>query len=65
MAYQFQTDKGMWNLFTRKVELNGGREQTIYFFSKGEPKSGRPTDLPDGYQVVVTERTGMPVLKKA
>jgi hypothetical protein len=65
MAYQFETDKGLWQLFTRKVELNGGREQTIYFFSRNQPKSGTPTDLPAGYEVKVTERTGLPVLKKA
>lgn len=65
MAYQHRTDKGMWNLFTRKVTLNGGREQAIYFFSRQSPKSGTPTDLPKGYQVMVTERTGMPILKKA
>ncbi len=65
MAYTFRTDKGDWMLYNRQVSLNGGRQQTIYFFSKGEPKSGLPAELPSGYTVKVTERTGMPILKKA
>jgi len=59
------THEGGWNLYTRKVKLNGGREQTIYFFSRNEPKSGKPADMPPGYKVVITKRTGLPVLKKA
>ena len=65
MAYQHQTDKGTWNLYTRDVNLNGGRRQTIFFFSRGAPASGRPCELPTGYKVMITQRTGMPVLKKA
>lgn len=65
MAYMHKTDKGDWTLYDRKVKLNGGREQTIYFFSRGEPKSGRPAELPMGYTVRVAENTGLPFLKKA
>lgn len=65
MAYMHKTDKGDWTLYTRRVSLNGGREQTIYFFSRGEPRSGTPTELPTGFKVQVAENTGLPFLKKA
>jgi hypothetical protein len=65
MAYMHTTPKGNWTLYHRQVQLNGGRSQTIYFFSRGEPKSGTPTELPAGYKVQVAENTGLPFLKKA
>lgn len=65
MAYMYRNNKGDWTLYTRQVQLNGGRNQTIYFFSRGEPKSGSPTELPSGYTVTVAEKTGLPILRKA
>jgi hypothetical protein len=53
-----------WTLYTRSVNLKGGRKQTIYFFSKRLPKSGIPCDLPNGYAVGVNKRTSLPYLKK-
>jgi hypothetical protein len=41
MAY---THNG-WTLYTRDVKLKGGRNQTIYFFSKKSPKSGKPCEI--------------------
>jgi hypothetical protein len=35
----------------------------IYFFGK-EVKAGALDQVPEGYQVVETPRTGMPILKK-
>ena len=60
MAY---THEG-WTLYTRDVKLKGGRNQTIYFFSKRTPKSGKTCDMPSGYVVGVNKRTGLPYLKK-
>lgn len=60
MAYKHEG----WTLYTRNVKLKGGRNQTIYFFSKKSPKSGNPCDLPNGYCVGVNKRTGLPYLKK-
>jgi len=60
MAYKHEG----WTLYTRNVKLKGGRNQTIYFFSKRSPKSGTPCDLPNGYTVGVNRRTGLPYLKK-
>ena len=65
MAYSYTNKKGDWTLYTRKVELNGGRNQTIYFFSRGKPASGTPTDMPTGFKVIEAPTTGLPILKKA
>jgi len=46
------------------VKLKGGRNQTIYFFSKKKPKSGTPCDKPNNMSVGVNKRTGLPYLKK-
>ena len=61
MAYLYEG----WTLYKRDVTLKGGRIQTIYFFSKRTPKSGTPSDKPDGYSVGVNKRTGLPYLKKS
>ena len=53
-----------WTLYTRNVKLKGGRNQTIYFFSKITPKSGTPCDKPPNYTVGVNKITGLPYLKK-
>lgn len=57
--------KDGYTLHTREVKLKGGRLQTIYFFAKSKPKSGRPCDMPVGYKVGKNPRTGLPYLKKA
>ena len=53
-----------WTLYSRDVVLKGGRKQTIYFFSKRTPKSGKPCDKPGNMTVAVNKRTGLPSLKK-
>ena len=54
-------------LYRREVELKGGRRQAIYFFTKkgNTPKSGEPSEKPDGYEVGKNPRTGLPYLKKS
>lgn len=65
MAFSFQNSKGQsYVLHSRKVTLKNGREQTIYFFAR-EAREGALDAVPAGYKVVETQRTGMPVLKKA
>ncbi|HVL48385.1 MAG TPA: hypothetical protein VM889_07505 [Candidatus Thermoplasmatota archaeon] len=62
MAYTF----GSWSLYTREVKLRtSGVTQRIFYFAKNKPASGMPTDLPAGYTVDVSTRTGMPYLRKA
>lgn len=53
-----------YTLFKKDVILKGGREQTIYFFSKKLPKSGDPCDKPENMEVGVNKKTGLPYLKK-
>ncbi|MDD3492127.1 MAG: hypothetical protein PHZ19_01350 [Candidatus Thermoplasmatota archaeon] len=56
---------GEYTLYTKEVELRGGRQQRIYFFSKKEKQEAEPCPLPEGYKVKVNQKTGLPVLKKA
>lgn len=57
-------EKDGYTLHTREVTLKGNRKQRIYFFSKKKPKSGKPCDLPDGYNVGKNKKTGLLYLKK-
>lgn len=58
-------EKDGYTLYKRDVTLKGGLRQTIFFFAKGKPKSGSPSEMPTGYKVGVNKRTGLPYLKKA
>ena len=55
---------GPYILYTEQVRLKNGRNQVIYFFSKHLPKSGTATTLPQGYHLEVSNRSGLPYLKK-
>jgi len=64
-AFSFTNKKGQtYLLHTREVTLKNGRVQRIYFFAR-EQREGALEAVPAGYTVVETQRTGMPVLKKA
>lgn len=65
MAFSFKNSKGVtYYLHYKDVTLRGGRQQRIYFFAR-EVRANALDSVPTGYKVVETERTGMPVLKKA
>ena len=65
MAYSYSNSKGQqYFLHKRDVTLKNGRQQTIYFFAR-EVRDGSLDAVPAGYTVIETQRTGMPVLKKA
>ena len=65
MAYEFTNSKGVkYYLHYKDVNLKGGRQQRIYFFAR-DVRSGSLDEVPAGFKVVETERTGMPILKKA
>ena len=65
MAYAYTNSKGQtYYLHKKDVTLKNGRQQTIYFFAR-EVRDGALDEVPGGYEVVETQRTGMPVLKKA
>ena len=65
MAFSYTNKKGVkYYLHFKDVTLRGGRKQRIYFFARDEREDSLDK-VPDGYKVMETERTGMPVLKKA
>lgn len=65
MAYSYTNKKGQtYYLHNRDVKLKNGRMQRIYFFAR-EVRDGSLDAVPAGYTVIETQRTGMPVLKKA
>lgn len=65
MAFAYTNSKGQtYYLHMKEVTLKNGRRQTIYFFAR-DVREGALDAVPAGYQVMETERTGMPVLKKA
>lgn len=65
MAFSYTNSKGQtYYLHGKEVTLKNGRKQTIYFFAR-DIRDGALDALPAGRQVIETERTGMPVLKKA
>ncbi|MFO1532752.1 MAG: hypothetical protein ABR562_03495 [Thermoplasmatota archaeon] len=53
-----------YTLYARETQTKGGGH-VLYFFSKGEPKSGRPSALPAGYELGANSRTGLPFLRRA
>jgi hypothetical protein len=55
---------GDYILYKRVVTLKSGKTLTIYFFSKHTPESGTPSRMPDGYEVGISARSGMPYLQK-
>ncbi len=64
MAFKFTNSKNVdYFLHFRDVTLRGGREQRIYFFAR-DVRDDSLDAVPEGYEVVETERTGMPVLRK-
>jgi hypothetical protein len=65
MAFSYTNSKGQtYYLHMKEVTLKNGRQQTIYFFAR-DVRDGSLDAVPAGYEVMETQRTGMPVLKKA
>ncbi len=65
MAYEFKNSRGVsYYLHSKQVNLKGGRLQTIYFFAR-DIRPGALNEVPAGYVVKETTKTGMPILKKA
>lgn len=65
MAYSHTNSKGnTYFLHGKNVTLKGGRQQMIYFFGK-EAKEGALDEVPAGYKIKESARTGLPILAKA
>jgi hypothetical protein len=63
MAYQHENSKGVtYHLNSKKVTLRGGKEQTIYYFSKDHRPEA--SDLPAGFVVNENPRNGFLTVKR-
>lgn len=63
-AYSYTNSKSQtYYLHNKDVTLKNGRQQTIYFFAR-DIREGALEEVPEGYEVIETERTGMPVLRR-
>jgi hypothetical protein len=63
MAYKHTNSKGVtYYLNSKKVTLRGGKEQTIYYFSKDQRPEG--CDLPAGMSVGENPRNGFLTVKR-
>lgn len=51
-------------LYEKEIDVKGGKKRKVRFFSKETPNEGKPIDLPDGYEVKVNKKTGVPHLRK-
>jgi hypothetical protein len=64
MAYKHTNSKGVtYYLNSKAVVLRGGKEQTIYYFSKDERPEA--TDLPAGMEVNENPRNGFLTVKRS
>jgi len=65
MAFTFKNSKGVtYYLHFKDVTLRGGKKQRMYFFAR-DVRDDSLDELPEGFEVMETQRTGMPVLKKS
>ena len=64
MAYSYKNSRGQtYYLHSRKAGRGGTSNRDLFYFAK-EPRENALDKLPSGYQVVESERTGLPILKK-
>lgn len=64
MAYSHTNSKGVtYYLHSKKVNLRGGKEQTIYYFAK-DVRPEAIDALPDAYTVIENPRNGFLTLKR-
>ncbi len=63
-SYKHTNSKGVtYYLNSKKVTLRGGKEQTIYYFSKDD-RAETGSDLPDGFAVNENPRNGFLTIKR-
>ena len=66
MAFSYKNKRGhMYWLHSKDVKLKStGKIQKIFFFSKDKESHGGSITMPSGFEVIESERTGLPMLKK-
>jgi hypothetical protein len=63
MGYSHTNSKGVtYYLNSKKVVLRGGKEQTIYYFSKDDRPEA--SELPEGMEVNENPRNGFLTVKR-
>ena len=62
--YKSQKTGAVYYLHGRKAEMRGGREQQIYYFAKVANTEFTLSELPEGFNVGESTRTGMPFLRR-
>jgi ribosomal protein S13 len=55
---------GAYVLYRKEITVSPGKKRTIHFFSRTEPEDGGSVDLPEGYEVKVNKKTGVPYIRK-
>ncbi len=65
MAYSYTNSRGQeYFLHSKNVKLRGGdRIQTIFYFAP-EARPEAIDNIPEGFTVVESKKTGLPVLKR-
>ncbi len=53
-----------YTLYKKEIETSDGKKRTIHFFSKTPPEAAEAVSLPDGFEVKLNDKTGLPFLKK-
>ncbi|MDG6228938.1 MAG: hypothetical protein QCH96_03115 [Candidatus Thermoplasmatota archaeon] len=56
---------GEYSLYRKQLRIGGKEIRTVHFFSKDAPEDSTPSELPEGYEVKVNEKTGVPYIKKS
>jgi hypothetical protein len=52
-----------WTLYVMEPNFKNIGKRKMYFFSRRVPECGTPCDMPDGYEIILNNRTEMPLLK--
>ncbi|MBA3900787.1 MAG: hypothetical protein H0X62_11360 [Bacteroidetes bacterium] len=64
MAYSYKNSRGQtYYLHSRKAGRGGSSNRDLFYFGK-EQKENAIDKLPEGYEVIESERTGLPILRK-
>lgn len=65
MAFEYRgVDGDIWTLHRQEVELRNHYTHYVYFFAKGVADSGEPCAKPEGWVVIDSPATDIPLLKK-
>lgn len=65
-AYSQTNSRGVtYYLHTKEVTLRGGRQQRIYYFAREIDAEFALPAIPEGYEVIENDRTGLLMLRRA